>query len=152
MVDDLLDLGYRNITVLDLSAAALGKAKRRLGEEADQVTWVEADITAVELTPLYYDIWHDRAVFHFLIDATDRRKYVSNATAALKPGGHLIIAAFAADGPQQCSGLNTARYTAEQLQWEFGDSFTLIDSVDELHTTPSGTQQKFLYCHFEKRG
>lgn len=152
LVDDLLAHGCTNVAVLDVSGASLRAAQTRLGPEAGRVTWLEADITQVELPPAHYVIWHDRAVFHFLTAATDRARYISTATAALQPGGHLIIATFAADGPQQCSGLATARYSPEELRAALGAAFDCVKCIDRVHITPFGTQQKFTYCHFQKRG
>lgn len=146
LVDDLLAEGFQHLTVLDISSAALETAKQRLGASAAKmVTWIEAGITRAALPHHNFDVWHDRAVFHFLTDAEDRRRYVSAASHALKPGAHLIIAAFAADGPLKCSGLNVVRYNSEDLQSEFGDAFRLIESDEENHQTPFDTTQKFTY-------
>lgn len=150
LVDDLLAGGYDNLTVLDLSAAALGKTWERLGVDAHKVRWLEGDITRVELPAQAYEIWHDRAVFHFLIQAADRQAYIQAALRALKPGGHLIVATFAEDGPEKCSGLSVARYSPAALQQEFGAAFKLIEHSRELHRTPFGTEQKFIYCHCRK--
>jgi len=150
LIDDLLTKGFRHITVLDIASAALERSKFRLGDQANSVTWLEADITEVTLPPFHYDLWHDRAVFHFLTDAKDRRKYVSTLEGSLKPGGHLIIAAFAHDGPKMCSGLDTMRYSPQELHHAVGDKFRLLESVNELHPTPFGTEQKFTYCLLQK--
>ena len=149
LVDDLLARGFQP-TVLDLAAAALNKSRQRLGTLADQVTWIEGDVTTVPLPPLSFDLWHDRAVFHFLTHAEDRRNYVAQVIDALKPNGHLIVATFALDGPERCSNLDVVRYSASSLQSEFGDSFVLRESLREEHQTPFGTQQAFVYCHFQK--
>ena len=150
LVDDLLDAGYNGITVLDLSAAALAAARARLGPLATRVAWLEADITKVELPASAYDVWHDRAVFHFLIDAEQRAAYVRAVLRATKPGGHVIVATFAEDGPTQCSGLPTRRYSAGELHAEFGQPFELLKHEREVHQTPSGTLQKFVYCYCRK--
>jgi SAM-dependent methyltransferase len=148
LVDDLLARGYTNLTVLDISAAALRAAQDRLGSRASLVRWVEADITKVELPPRHYDVWHDRAVFHFLTDAQDRHAYVGALLHAVKPGGHVIVATFAEDGPTQCSGLPVRRYSAEELHSEFGAPFTLMRHDKQSHRTPFGTIQEFTYCHW----
>ena len=120
LVDDLIADGYQNLTILDLSAAALELAKRRLGHQASLVTWIDGDVTTVELPAGHFDVWHDRAVFHFFTEEKDRRTYVANVMPAVKPFGHVIVATFADDGPTQCSGLPVMRYSAEQLRGEFG--------------------------------
>jgi SAM-dependent methyltransferase len=147
LVDDLLARGYVNVTILDLSAVALRAAQGRLGSRARLVTWVEADITKVELPLRHYDVWHDRAVFHFLTDPQDRHAYVNAVLRAVKPGGHVIVATFAEDGPTQCSGLPVVRYSAEELNSEFGAPFTLVQHDKESHHTPFGTIQEFTYCY-----
>lgn len=146
LVDDLLGAGYSNVTVLDLSEAALQASKARLGEHAREVTWLTGDITRVELSPHAYDIWHDRAVFHFLTGREEREAYVRAVLRAVKPGGHVIVATFAEDGPAQCSGLPVMRYSADGLHAEFGAPFTLLQQEREEHHTPFGTIQKFIYC------
>jgi SAM-dependent methyltransferase len=150
LVDDLLADGYSNLTVLDLSRAALEAARERLGSRAAAVRWLEADITKVDLAPLEYDLWHDRAVFHFLTGEGDRAAYVRAVLRSVKPGGHVIVATFAEDGPAQCSGLPVVRYNAHLLHSEFGESFTLLDHQAEEHRTPFGTIQKFIYCYCRK--
>lgn len=150
LVDDLLTNGYQKISILDISAAALEVAKQRLGARANDVTWLEADILQVRLPHHEYDIWHDRAVFHFLTQPEDRRRYVNVVRDAVKPGGHVIVATFASDGPERCSGLQVSRYEPESLHQEFGDSFILLDSTKEVHHTPFGTEQKFIYCYCRK--
>ncbi|MDR0781164.1 MAG: class I SAM-dependent methyltransferase [Pseudomonadales bacterium] len=148
LVDDLLAESYQNITVLDLSVAALNAAKKRLGAQAGSVTWLESDILKAEFPRHTYDVWHDRAVFHFLTDPEDRRIYVQSVLRSVKPGGHVIVATFAEDGPLQCSGLPVMRYSATQLHAEFGENFTLVSHDRELHHTPFGTSQQFTYCYF----
>lgn len=147
LVDDLLAAGYRDLTVLDISAAALKEAKARLGPQAERVTWLEADITEARLPPRHYDLWHDRAVFHFLTDAEDRRRYVELVRHAVKPGGHIIVACFGPQGPLKCSGLDIVRYSPDQLHGEFGGEFRLVRSLSEEHITPAGKEQQFTYCY-----
>lgn len=147
LVDDLLDAGYHNLSVLDISAAALRAAQARLGATASRVHWIEADITQLELPEASIDVWHDRAVFHFLTNAQDRQRYVQTVQHAVKPGGHVIIATFAEDGPLKCSGLDIVRYRPETLHHEFGAGFELLKSQNEHHHTPSGADQSFIYCY-----
>ncbi len=147
LVDDLLALGYTNLTVLDLSAAALAAARQRLGGKASGVRWIEADITRANLPDREFDIWHDRAVFHFLTSPEERAAYVQAVFRAVKPGGHVIVATFAEDGPNQCSGLPVMRYRPDELHAEFGEAFTLLKHEKEAHHTPSGTVQQFVYCY-----
>ena len=147
LVDDLLKEGYSDLTVLDLSMAAMDAAKKRLGERADRVCWIEADITRAELAGNRYDIWHDRAVFHFLTDPADRDAYVQKVLRSVKPGGHVIVATFAEDGPLQCSGLPVVRYRPDELHDQFGDAFVLLKHQKETHQTPSGATQQFIYCY-----
>lgn len=150
LVDDLLAKSYKNVTFLDISAAALGSAKARLGAHAESVAWLESDITKATLPLDAYDLWHDRAVFHFLTALEDRHAYVQAVLHSVEAGGHVIIATFAEDGPTQCSGLPVERYSASRLHAEFGDAFTLLSHQREEHQTPSGTIQQFTYCHFRK--
>lgn len=148
----MLAEGFRNLTILDVSSAALEAARQRLGTRtAQEVEWVEADITQAVLPRHHFDVWHDRAVFHFLVDAEDRRRYVSAANDALKPGSHIIVATFAADGPLRCSGLEVIRYSPAELHAELGEAFELIESHEENHLTPFDTTQKFTCCLFRKR-
>jgi len=146
LVDGLLAVGYRSLTVIDLSAAALAVAQRRLGPAAEYVDWHAADVLTAEFPTTTYDVWHDRAVFHFLTDALDREKYVEQVRHAVRPGGHVLVATFAEDGPTRCSGLEVVRYSPSALHGQFGADFQLIESQRELHTTPSGTVQAFTYC------
>ncbi|MFH6955155.1 class I SAM-dependent methyltransferase [Pseudoalteromonas sp. XMcav1-K] len=152
LVDDLLLNGHTNVSVLDLSGAALATAKKRIGESSANVGWIEADITEVRLPKQQFDVWHDRAVFHFLTTPEERSAYIKNLLHALKPHGHIIIATFAEDGPEKCSGLPIVRYSAESLHAEFGEYFVLKEQRYETHTTPFATTQKFVYCHFVKAG
>lgn len=150
LVDDLLAAGHTDLSVLDLSAAALSAARKRLGSRASGVQWIEADITRANLPANRFDVWHDRAVFHFLTAAEDRAAYVQAVLHSVKPGGHVIVATFAEDGPNQCSGLPVMRYCANELHGEFGEAFTLLRHEKEAHHTPSGTVQQFVYCYCRK--
>lgn len=145
-VDGLVDLGYSAVTVLDLSGAALMHARERLGAAAERVNWVEGDVLEPHFAPESVDLWHDRAVFHFLVDPADRATYRRNVRAALKPGGYLVVATFADDGPTRCSGLETARFSPEQLHAAFGDDFELVEASRETHFTPSGGEQRFAWA------
>ena len=150
LVDERLDDGYPNVTVLDLSSAALAESRRRLGVRGETVRWMEADITCAEFEPHSFDLWHDRAVFHFLTTKKDRIAYVRQVLQAVKPGGHVIMATFGSDGPTQCSGLPVMRYAPDELHAEFGDAFTLLAHEEQLHHTPFGTDQQFVYCMCRK--
>jgi ubiquinone/menaquinone biosynthesis C-methylase UbiE len=146
-VDDLLDRGYSNITVLDLSEAALESARDRLGERASRVQWICADVTEIRLPERAYDFWHDRAVFHFLRDPLQRSRYVEAVRRSLKPSGHIVVATFGPHGPEKCSGLEVLRFTPEALHAEFGADFARIASTTEMHRTPWGSEQEFVYCY-----
>ena len=146
LVDTLVAEGHNHVAVLDLSAHALDIAKSRMGHNAGTVEWIVGNVTTWK--PAHqYDIWHDRAVFHFLTDQADRTAYVRQVMKSVKPGGHVIVATFAPDGPDQCSGLPVARYDPEQLHGEFGPSFELLEHATEEHKTPWGSVQHFVYCH-----
>ncbi len=147
LVDDLADAGYRNLTVLDLAESALAASRSRLGARAQSVQWIAGDITRAELPAARYDVWHDRAVFHFLTDPADRAHYVEQVLKSVKPGGHVIIAAFGPGGPLQCSGLDVMRYAPDALHAEFGKPFRLLRHETEIHHTPSGQEQEFVYCY-----
>jgi SAM-dependent methyltransferase len=147
LVDDLLAHGYENITVLDIAQTAIDANRKRLGEASERVDWLAADITTVKLPQSAYDVWHDRAVFHFLTTTIDRVSYVRQVARAVRHGGHVIVGTFGPDGPMKCSGLDVVRYDAESLHREFGIHFRLLDSSKELHITPFGTIQQFLYCY-----
>jgi 2-polyprenyl-3-methyl-5-hydroxy-6-metoxy-1,4-benzoquinol methylase len=148
LVDALQAAGYTALTVLDLASAALAHAQARLGADAAAVTWVAADVLTVDLPAASVDVWHDRAVFHFLTQPAARVQYVAQVVHALRPGGHVVIATFAEDGPTRCSGLEVARYTPEALQQVFGAAFVLERSEREVHVTPSGSTQAFTYAVF----
>ena len=150
LVDDLIDKGVKDVTVLDISGEALAVSKARLGGRADRIHWIEADITHAQLPEEHYDIWHDRAVFHFLTTAEDRRRYMATLREALKPGGHVILATFTLQGPPRCSGLDVVRYSHETLHAELGGGFRLIEACNEAHRTPANAVQQFMYCLFQK--
>ncbi len=147
LVDDLLARGCKSITVLDLSEKAIEVTKQRLGAAAAKVHWIAADIERVELPRHAYDVWHDRAVFHFLTTPAQRLAYVRQTARAVKPGGHVIVSTFGPEGPMECSGLEVMRYDADSLHNEFGARFRLVESSKELHQTPFGKTQQFLYCY-----
>jgi 2-polyprenyl-3-methyl-5-hydroxy-6-metoxy-1,4-benzoquinol methylase len=148
LVDDLLMLGYENITVLEISQAALDALKKRVGRSGAAVQWICGDVTETMLTEASFDLWHDRAVFHFLTEPDQRRAYVERVKKTLKPGGSLIVSTFGPSGPEHCSGLATMRYDASSLTSEFGDRFRLVESSLDLHETPSGAVQQFLSCWY----
>lgn len=152
LVDDLLADGYTGVSVLDLSATALAVAQRRLGAQAALARWLHGDVTQIPLAAHTYDIWHDRAVFHFLTDAETRRAYVDAVLRSVKPGGHVIVATFAEDGPLQCSGLPVVRYDPNALHAQFGAPFALVRHLREEHQTPNGAVQQFIYCYCRKLG
>jgi 2-polyprenyl-3-methyl-5-hydroxy-6-metoxy-1,4-benzoquinol methylase len=146
LVDDLVSRSYQNITVLDISEIAIDVTKKRLGSASENVRWIAGDITTVNLDPSSYDVWHDRAVFHFLTAIEARIAYVRQVAKAVKPEGHVIVSTFGPEGPTTCSGLDVVRYDADSLHQEFGVHFHLLGSSTELHRTPFGTIQQFLYC------
>jgi SAM-dependent methyltransferase len=150
LVDDLMERGYSDISVLDISAAATGTAKDRLGPAAARVQWLVGDICEIPLPPSRYDLWHDRAVFHFLTSPDQRAAYAAQAAASLKPGSHIILATFGPEGPLRCSGLDTVRYSASALAAEFASAFRPLENHIDWHTTPSGGRQQFLYCVLQK--
>ena len=150
LVDDLVDEGFESITVLDIADTALQVSRQRLGHQADLVMWLPGDITEYRLPPDQFDIWHDRAVLHFLTAAADRDAYADNLRRALKPGGQAIIGVFAPEAPPKCSGLPVQRYDHEALAELLGDAFELLEHHKERHTTPGGVEQMYLYCRFRK--
>ncbi|HYE76705.1 MAG TPA: class I SAM-dependent methyltransferase [bacterium] len=149
LVDALLNAGHRDLTVLDISAEALARSRERLGERAQAVQWVVADITRWE-PERQYACWHDRAAFHFLTDPADRAAYVGRLSRALAPGGHAIIGTFAPEGPEQCSGLPVVRYSAVDLGELLGSDFELVEHRTQDHETPWGTVQRFQMSRFER--
>lgn len=146
LVDGLLTAGYSRITVLDLSPAALAQSQQRLSNGAGSVVWQEADVLTADLDAGAFDVWHDRAVFHFLTSAAERTRYIKQVRQAVRPGGFVLVATFAENGPIRCSGLDVARYTPEGLHGEFGTDFRLVESRREEHRTPGGAPQAFTYC------
>ena len=148
--DALLERGFRRVTVLDISQAALDVACLRLGRRASEVQWIAADVTKWD-PPQRFDIWHDRAAFHFLVEPADRAAYVARLTEALRAGGHAIIATFAPDGPEKCSGLPVNRYDGEGLARQLGGMFTLVESIRHDHATPGNVTQRFQFSLFQRR-
>lgn len=151
LVDDLLSLGLRAITVLDLSSAALAVARERLGAQADTVHWQVGDLLEVPFAQGAFDLWHDRAVLHFLTEPAQERRYAAQLAHALRPGGHAVIGGFAPDGPQRCSGLPVARRSANEIAALLGPAFRLLDQRSERHLTPAGTEQAFAYALLQRR-
>ncbi len=149
LADGLVSQGFEDVTVLDLSAAALASARSRIGDKANRVTWVAADVTTWEPSRTY-DVWHDRAAFHFLTDPKDQAAYMARLRRALRPGGHAIIGTFALDGPERCSGLAVSRHDAASLAATLGSGFELIDSRRHEHITPWGTPQSFQFSTFRR--
>jgi ubiquinone/menaquinone biosynthesis C-methylase UbiE len=148
LVNDLIGRGYRDVTVMDISRCAIERAKKIFDSGSQQVTWLVADITKADLPAQSYELWHDRAVFHFLTEPEQRVSYIERVLHAVKSGGHVIVSTFGPEGPTKCSGLDVVRYDATSLHTEFGRRFRLLDSSQELHETPFGTAQQFVYCHF----
>ncbi|MEB2311766.1 MAG: class I SAM-dependent methyltransferase [Sorangiineae bacterium] len=152
LVDDLLARGVHRVTVADLSERALDLSRARLGARAEHVTWLAGDVTALELPPASFDFWHDRATFHFLVSPASRAAYCARLAAAVKPGGGVVVASFAPDGPERCCGLPVRRYSADALAAELRADFTLEGAAREAHRTPTGATQPFLYAWFRRRG
>ena len=150
LVDDLIERGYLNLTILDISQAALDVAQARLHEAAKVVRWLPADVTQSNFPQRSFDVWHDRAVFHFLIGLAERAAYTALLTRTVPVGGHAVIATFALDGPERCSGLETRRYDGKTLAAELGPPFELLKSVPEIHVTPGGGRQSFQYSLFRR--
>jgi SAM-dependent methyltransferase len=147
LVDYLLKEGYRDITVLDISAIALNKARHRLGDNASRVEWIEQDISHYK-PERKFSLWHDRALFHFLTVGSERKKYIQALKKSLHPGGQLIISAFAVGGPSKCSGLDIIQYDAPKLERELGGEFTLVEQGQVLHHTPAKKEQLFGFYRF----
>jgi 2-polyprenyl-3-methyl-5-hydroxy-6-metoxy-1,4-benzoquinol methylase len=150
LVDALVEAGYRDVVVLDLASAALERAKARLGASAARASWVQRDV-AGWAPDAPFDVWHDRAVFHFMVTPEERQAYRATLMRALKPGGQAIIATFASDGPERCSGLPVRRYEPEQLAAELGDGFQLVERLREEHLTPGGKMQRFQFSRLQRR-
>jgi ubiquinone/menaquinone biosynthesis C-methylase UbiE len=146
LVDDLVARGFRHVTVVDIAKAPLDAAKERLGESAKQVTWQVGDVTTIDFPRDSFDLWHDRAVFHFLTSEADRKAYLERVCCAVRKGGHVVLATFGPEGPETCSGLPVIRYSAGELHAAFGPAFRLVEHVEERHHTPWGTEQEFVYC------
>ena len=151
LVDDLLNKGYQNLSVLDVSQAAINHTQTRLGDQQYNVNWLVGDINEINLPQSSVELWHDRAVFHFLIDQPSRQNYLKLANQTIKSSGHLVIATFAEDGPDRCSGLAVKRHSKQQLADFFAPYFDLLGAEKETHLTPSGSSQNFIYCWFQKR-
>lgn len=151
LVDHLLELGYSDITVLDISNASLQRAQKRLGLQAEQIQWVESDITSFQPSK-DYQLWHDRAAFHFLTNEEDVRSYLENVKRAVPIGGYVIVGTFSENGPTRCSGIEIRQYSIDQLTATFGDEFKLINSSVVDHATPFDTIQNFTFCCFEYIG
>ena len=150
LVDIFIDKGYKNIYVLDISATALSRAKKRLGDKADKVHWIVSDIVDFK-PPVKFDFWHDRAAFHFLTTEDKINKYVSIAENAINKDGYLILGTFSEQGPKKCSGLEVKQYTETSMSSRFEKSFNRIKCIAEEHQTPFNTIQNFLFCSFQKR-
>jgi ubiquinone/menaquinone biosynthesis C-methylase UbiE len=150
LVDDLLARGFEHITVLDLSQAALSLARARLGEQAGKVWWLAADITSASLPPNHFDLWHDRAVFHFLKNGVDRENYIKTMRRSVTAHGHIVIGTFSLQAPPKCSGLEVQRYSLELLHRELGEDLELREHKYDAHMTPGGVEQTYVYCRFQK--
>ncbi len=146
LVDDLLSDGFHNLAVIDLADAALAAARDRLGERAAAVDWIVGDVTTPLLPGGSVDFWHDRAVFHFLVEEAERAAYLAQVMRCVRPGGHVLVATFGPDGPERCSGLPVARYDAHGIRAVFGDAFEKVAEASEEHETPWGAVQAFVYC------
>lgn len=151
LIDELLAAGYRDLTALDGAAEALTLSRRRLAERAAQITWITADILQADLPAQHYALWHDRAVFHFLTEPADQLRYLAVAAAALQPGGRLLLATFAPDGPTSCSERPVQRWSSDGLAYLAVDHFTLLNTVLYTHLTPSGSAQQFAYTLLQRR-
>jgi len=150
LVDDLIDAGYESLTVLDIADSALAVSKKRLGRQSELVMWLSGDITSYRLPAAHFDLWHDRAVFHFLTNSAEQQAYLDNLLTSLRPGGYVIIGVFAPEAPPKCSGLPVVRYSHEELADRLGPAFELQRHQKELHVTPGGVEQMYLYCLFKR--
>ena len=150
LADDLHARGFRSLTVLDISPTAIARSQQRLGAAAEDIDWIIGDVTRCSLPDAAFDIWHDRAVFHFLTEQDEKASYVKQLANALKPSGQVIIATFSINGPRSCSGLTVSRYDAPSLQKEFGPDFQIVKSATITHQTPTGALQEFLYCRMAR--
>jgi len=149
-VDYLLRLGYTNITVLDISAHAIGRAKERLGDKAESVNWAVSDVLNYNPS-VQYDLWHDRATFHFFTESADQQQYLDRAHQCLNPGGYMVLSTFSVAGPSKCSGLSVQQYSETSLSNMFGAYFEKIKCINKLHATPLHVIQKFIYCSFRNK-
>jgi SAM-dependent methyltransferase len=147
LVDDLLARGYSDVTLLDISDTGLAATRARLGERAAKVHWLCGDVTSMDLPEGRYDVWHDRAVFHFLTEPQKRTAYVRQVARSVREGGRVIVGTFGPEGPLQCSGLDVVRYDAGSLHDQFGVRFELVSHLEEVHRTPGGRQQQFVWCY-----
>ena len=150
LIDDLLDEGYESLAVLDISDSALANSRKRLGRQADLVMWLSGDITTYALPPNRFELWHDRALLHFLTEAAQQEAYRSNLLNAVKPAGHVIIGVFSHEAPPKCSGLPVQRYDPEQLSDMLGNQFELVRHDKKMHITPGDVEQMYLYCQFRR--
>ncbi len=150
LVDDLLASGFSDLSVLDISGTALDLTKQRLGMDASKVRWYESSVTIANLPEKAFDVWHDRAVFHFMVSSSDRQHYIQKMLQSLRADGWVVMATFADDGPEKCSGLPVMRYTASSLAETLGDEVKLVKHEKEQHQTPGGSIQSFLYCLFQR--
>ncbi|HET9825445.1 MAG TPA: class I SAM-dependent methyltransferase [Chitinophagaceae bacterium] len=151
LVDVLLERGYKNIWVLDISTEAIEQTKRRLGQKSKKIHWINADVTEFDFNRLQFDFWHDRAAFHFLTDEEKICKYVSVAEHAISEGGYLILGTFSEQGPKQCSGLEITQYSERSMSARFEVGFERIKCIHEDHITPFNTVQNFLFCSFKRK-
>lgn len=149
LVDALLELGFNNLSMLDISAESLEKAKARLGDKAASITWIESDVLELD-TSERFDVWHDRATFHFLTKGKDIARYIEIAGKLINPNGHLVISTFSINGPKQCSGLDITQYSEDLIKETFKKDFNHVKSFEETHTTPFGTEQNFLWTVFKR--
>ena len=152
LVDDLVDEGFESIAVLDISDSALAISKKRLGRQADVVMWLGGDVTTATLPPNYFELWHDRASLHFLTEPGQQAQYRDNLLMSLRPGGHVIIGVFSSEAPPKCSGLPVHRYEHDQLADLLGGDFETVRHQKEMHVTPGGVEQMYVYCQFRRRG
>jgi SAM-dependent methyltransferase len=152
LVDDLVARGYADLTVLDISSTALDATRSRLGDKAEKLHWICGDATEVALPEARYDIWHDRSVFHFLTDPAQRAAYVRQVARSVRVGGHVIVGTFGPEGPLKCSGLDVVRYDADALHDQFGTRFELVRHLEEVHRTPMGREQQFVWCYCRLTG
>ena len=149
LADKLIEFGFKNLSVLDISAESLKKAKSRLGGKADSITWIESDVLEFE-TGTRFDVWHDRAAFHFLTRKEDITSYVDIAAKFIKPNGYLIVSTFSIHGPKKCSGLDITQYSENSINETFSKGFNHVKSFEEVHTTPFNTKQNFIWSVFQR--